>query len=243
MSLESNKLRDKGDELWKRSKSLEYEAMLVRLILNDKATTRVESSDDFPQGHGQSLGGALLCNTVVTDLEIDLDRFLLSRYESQALNDMKPLLMFLDNNSSLIRFGVHAFDFSEESKISSTLLQGVSKCTQLERLQWSLPLSAVVFHRSMTTLASLRELDLEIGEEHWYSRVQKRAIASAFQSNNTLQKLKLCVENDLALFTAILMALHEHGTLVATMMPISRPCFNIYALLALSDDWKWNAFS
>jgi hypothetical protein len=108
---EMSRLMDRSNSLSSLLKRLTYERQLCRLKRNDPNTTIVDA-DSFPPGYGQALGTALLKNTVVQVLDLELLPAFSpvnvgnSSSSSSSTSDRAHLLEFLRSTTSLVNLRV-----------------------------------------------------------------------------------------------------------------------------------------
>jgi hypothetical protein len=191
--------------------SLQFDALCHALRRNDAATTELTRPSHFPPaGYAQPLGEALEDNSIVSKLEIDLQKLLPPALPTQGMASFVAPLMRFIRTSKALRSVVICTEYEHRgSGANKLLMKEIFKAVSENR--WEIdtldcrcenaPIrSFCIVVQSCTTL---KAVDIEFGAGS--SREERAAIENAFQSTS-LKSLRVSTD-DVPLVTAILKGL------------------------------------
>jgi hypothetical protein len=212
--------------------SLYMDRGIAPLLRNDPTVTKVHA-EPFPPGYGQHLGPALVHNTVVTDLTLNLST--LCAEENTDWNGVGKLLTFVAESSSLRLVDVYDQDGEDRELVKSIagqLVRAVARNAGIEKVQIWASLPSHDFAEFLRTSRSVTDLNVFL-EQLAANDEDRLVVAQAFLENQTLETFQFYTPSESETARLVLMHLPTHPTLRKLLLhSFDEPSFTHVQMIA-----------
>jgi hypothetical protein len=197
-----------------------FEKYCRALRANDPALTAVTTEDYFPAPFGRSIGDALLGNTIVTSVTLDLTPLYMGPVGEKTL---PSLTQFLRESKTLLKVNLYQTDHYLHAtlcKLCTVLVKSVTKSPSVQHLTLD-GVSCIpgVAQRVVLNLTSLQELVLQLPSSRDWANLTPRDMhlfGAAFGASRTLRSLHISFSS-LPIVTAILRKLTDKRSILSKL--------------------------